>query len=68
VTCLVTSKAMEDLGCYELPRIVHILLQHEAMVTDEQYQNGPQDLKIVYLSFVCIDKLLFSSWIYIFVQ
>ncbi len=53
VTCPMNMLAMQELGCFQLPGIVYIslqhgpciiMLQHEVMVVDEWHNNGPQDL------------------------
>ncbi len=56
VTCPVSMLAMQELGCFQLPGILYIImLQHEVMVVDEWHNNGPQDLVTVSL---CIQNAI----------
>jgi hypothetical protein len=48
--CLVSMQAMEELGHFQHPGIVHrssrhgAMLKHEVLAVDEWHNNGPQDL------------------------
>ena len=65
VTCLVILQAVEELGHFQLSRIVCRSLQHgaihyhaEMMEADEWHDNGPQDLVMVSLCIqIAIDKM-----------
>jgi hypothetical protein len=58
VTCLVSMQALEKLGHFQFPGIVHRASQHEGMVVDEWHDNGPQDLVMVSLCIqIAIDKM-----------
>lgn len=67
VTCLVSMQATQELGRFQLLRIVyrslqhgavHIMLQHEVMAVDECHDNGPQGLIMVSLCVqIAINKM-----------
>lgn len=49
LTCLVSMLAMQELDCFQLPRIVYKSLQHEAIFLDVWHNNGPSDVITVSL-------------------
>jgi len=49
VSCPMNMLAIQELGCFQLPAIVHRSLQNEVMAVDEWHKNGPQDLITVFL-------------------
>ena len=49
MTCLVSMKAMAELGHFQLPGMCIIMLKVEVMAANEWYDNGPQELILVSL-------------------